>query len=894
MSNKDVQTTTSTEPGLIPYCDQIIIAMLLVIIIAVPLYFDIHLHSVFDLSKITILYVLTFAMLAIWSIKTIINCQSERHSRAGRQVRPEPTVNGQDIQIQQYLRQPLILPILAFLFVSGFATVFSINPYLSLVGTYKRYDGFISTIVYISLFFIIIHFIDKKRLSALCNVIIVIACFSSIYGILQHFGLDLYHWSTSFGFGIRVSATFGHPAFFSAFLIMVIPLILIKIFSNPTDQYCRPPASPTTSFWRVPDRQPDKAVLAGTEASSNFKCSTFLYMGTLTMVIVAFYYTKTRASFLGLLISNIFFFSLIGRKSLLANKTKTIVTITIIIGISIFFNVSDRTSVIGRFVDDVKPALLDNKESHPFLEDSYEEIGIASKLKSSVFLRVFQYLTGLKIIYDYPILGIGPETLGMIYPQYLSKVYREAGEYREFKNQNRIHNDFLDIAVSRGLSGLGVYLWFIFAYARMVWKGCKRANSSDKALIIGLCASCLAYFIQNQFSFGHVPILTLFWFLIAMSVIASPVIYSLPDGIPARQCHSPARQGCSGGDGENPVTHKPELTRQVGGLTIRKFGKRTFCGIIVCLMILLITLCLFRYKADIYFEHGRRTLNKNEITEAIHSYEMAVKYNPLALNYNNVLNGIYLKMAEAGVNKECKKTTEGLPDLFSREQTTMWFAKAIDGAKQVQKLYPRDYHSAFTLGQAYHILDKISSARVPGGGEDMSKEAFKNYKIATTLHPFKFEFRNKLARLYAEKGQYEDAIHELNEARNISPANQAAYLNLAKVFMNDRERYEEAENVLLEFIKKNPDKEIIDIYRLLSFIYLKTAKWEEVLSQSKKIIQLDPEDLEAHKYATMANLKLGRYDDARKLCHRIINLTGEANNTYNKYAKETLELLSEK
>jgi tetratricopeptide (TPR) repeat protein len=528
------------------------------------------------------------------------------------------------------------------------------------------------------------------------------------------------------------------------------------------------------------------------------------------------------------------------------------------------------------------------------MEDSYAEIGIASKLEGTMFLRVFQYLTGLKIIHDYPILGIGPETLGMIYPQYLSKIYRETGEYRDFKNQNRIHNDFLDIAVSRGLLGLGVYLWFVFAYARMVWKGCMKANSSDKILIIGLCASCLAYFIQNQFSFGHVPILTLFWFLIAMSVVASPVKYSLPDGMPARQCHS---------DGENPVTHKPELTRQVGGLTIRKFGKRTFCGIIVCLMILLITLCLFRYKADIYFEHGRRTLNKNEITEAIHSYEMAVKYNPLALNYNNVLNGIYLKMAETGVNKESKKITEGLPDLFSREQTTMWFAKAIDGAEQVQKLYPRDYHSAFTLGQAYHILDKISSARLPrpnrfdgqaGGGEDMSKEAFKNYKIATILHPFKFEFRNKLARLYAEKGQYEEAIHELKEAKSIAPSNQAAYLNLAKVFMNDRERYEEAEAVLLEFITKNPDKEIIDIYQLLSYIYLKTTKWGKVLDQSIKMIQIDPEDLEAHKNATMANFKLERYNDARKLCNRILNMTGQTNNTYNKYAKETLELLSEK
>ena len=130
------RATASTESGQIPYCDQIIIAMLIVIIIAVPLYFDIHLHSVFDLSKITILYVLTFAMLAIWSIKTMITRQSEfTDKREDADVSlsyPSASHTQQNKNRDnspQLLRQPLILPILAFLFVTGVATVFSINPY---------------------------------------------------------------------------------------------------------------------------------------------------------------------------------------------------------------------------------------------------------------------------------------------------------------------------------------------------------------------------------------------------------------------------------------------------------------------------------------------------------------------------------------------------------------------------------------------------------------------------------------------------------------------------------------------------------------------------------------------------------------------------------------------
>lgn len=855
MFSKKTQTITSTEFRLIPYCDQIIIATLLVIIIAVPLYFDVHLHSVFDLSKITILYVLTFAILATWSIKTIITCKQETK---GRETIDERRVPHPSSIVSRLLSQPLCLPIIAFLFVSGLATIFSINPYLSLVGTYKRYGGFISTLVYISLFFIIVNFIDKRRLSSLLNVIISTACIASIYGIFQHFGLDLYHWSTSFGY--RVASTFGHPAFFSAFLIMVMPLVLFKIFSN-----------------------------------SNLRPSTFLYIGILALLIVAFYYTKTRASFLGLIISNLFFFVFIGKKNLLTNKTKTVVTITIIIGISIFFNVNNKTSVVGRFIEDLKPAYLDNRSGEntnslknknlteqvrhelssalPELtveggsdeQDSDWEVDLARQIEGTTLTRFLQYLAGLRIIYDYPILGIGPDTLGMIYPQYIAKLYREMNEHRVFENQNRIHNDLLNTTVSTGLLGLGVYVWFVFAYARMVWKGCKKAEDSDKILIIGLCAGCLAYFIQNQFSFGHVPIITLFWFLIAMSVII-----------------------CStSSESQDSLTHKPSPTGWACSFTVGKFGKHAFCGIIILLMILLITLSLYRYKADVYFEHGRRSLNKNEVTEAIQSYEMAVKYNPLALDYRNVLNGIYLKMAIIGISKDRERITDGQTNIFSHRQTTMWFVNAITGAEEVQKLYPGDYHSAFTLGQAYNLLDKMSD-------KDMSKEAIKYYKRAITLHPFKFMYRNKLARLYAEKGRYEDAIHELKEAKSIEPSNQASYLNLAKVFMSDRERYEDAETVLLEYIKENPDREIIDIFRLLSYVYFKTSKWEEVLNQSKKIIQLDQEDLEAHKYAVMADFKLERYDDARTLCNRILDLSGTQNNTHSKYAKEMLELLSEK
>jgi hypothetical protein len=278
MDNNQLPTPPKSDTR--PYCDRVIIAILFAIIVAIPLYYDINIYSVFDLSKITVLYILTFTILAAWSIKAIISCQ--KNSRANlTHLSSESTQKVVDVEHNAwYKARPLRLPIIALVLACGLSTILSINPYLSFVGTYKRYGGFISTLVYVSLFFAIVNFIDRRRISLLMNVIIFTAGIASVYGILQYFGIDYYRWSMFSGYGTRVFGTFGHPAFFSAFITMTIPLILIKIFS-----------------------------------SLNFRYSTFLYIGILALVTVAFYYTRTRASFLGLIISSLFFFSLVGKKT---------------------------------------------------------------------------------------------------------------------------------------------------------------------------------------------------------------------------------------------------------------------------------------------------------------------------------------------------------------------------------------------------------------------------------------------------------------------------------------------------------------------------------------------------------------------------------------------------
>ena len=86
------------------FCDKIIIGLLLAAVTIIPLFFDIRLYSVFDLSKVAILYLLAIMITSLWAIIFIF--------------RPEirPT------------RTALDIPILAYLIVFITSSLLSINP----------------------------------------------------------------------------------------------------------------------------------------------------------------------------------------------------------------------------------------------------------------------------------------------------------------------------------------------------------------------------------------------------------------------------------------------------------------------------------------------------------------------------------------------------------------------------------------------------------------------------------------------------------------------------------------------------------------------------------------------------------------------------------------------
>ncbi|MEW6620518.1 MAG: tetratricopeptide repeat protein [bacterium] len=179
----------------IKVCDEIIVWGLPIIAFIIPLYFDIHLYSTFDLSKVGVMYVMTLIMLVAWLIKMIL------------------TGNYKSVST------PINLAVLGFWASTIISTVFSIDPMMSLIGTYKRYEGLLAITCYIVQFFLIINFLDNQsKLYRLIKAIGYTGLISSCYGMIQHFGKDPLSWESWNPW--RIISCFGNPVFYSAYAEM--------------------------------------------------------------------------------------------------------------------------------------------------------------------------------------------------------------------------------------------------------------------------------------------------------------------------------------------------------------------------------------------------------------------------------------------------------------------------------------------------------------------------------------------------------------------------------------------------------------------------------------------------------------------------------------------------
>jgi O-antigen ligase/tetratricopeptide (TPR) repeat protein len=405
-------------------------------VIIVPVFYNIYSSRIFEPDKITILRSLALIILFTWIIKIIEDGGLHWEK-----------LDHEDSQFKSILKIPIIFPVVLLAIIYIIATIFSVTPRISLLGSYQRLQGTYTTLSYILIFAAIVGNLRKRaQVERLITAAILASLPVSLYGILQRYQIDPVPWGGNVS--NRIASTMGNSIFVAAYLIMVIPLTVGRIIN---------------SF---------RSILTEEKNLTSHVIRATIYVFIVAVELIAVYMSGSRGPLLGLLAGLFFMFVLLSvfwRKRLLTLAT---VGGAIIVGaFLITLNIPNgpleglRDSPwIGRFGHVID---MDQRTS---------QVRIliwqgAAELVSPHDPIVFPDGGTDKLNFLRPLIGYGPESMYVAYNQFYPP---ELGRVEKRNaSPDRSHNETWDSLVITGVLGLLAYLLlfgFIFYYS-MKWLG---------------------------------------------------------------------------------------------------------------------------------------------------------------------------------------------------------------------------------------------------------------------------------------------------------------------------------------------------------------------------------------------------------------------------------------
>jgi O-antigen ligase len=127
--------------------------------------------------------------------------------------------------------------------------------------------------------------------------------------------------------------------------------------------------------------------------------------------------------------------------------------------------------------------------------------------------RLAMIRSGLRIIKDDPLTGVGPDMVIQVYPHYRDP-------YAVKQSNPHLHNVPIQIAAERGLPALALWLWFVYTLVADFVR--KRKTSTVPSITMAALASVVAMIMAGMFeyNFGDSEFLMLFLLLVTLPYAA--------------------------------------------------------------------------------------------------------------------------------------------------------------------------------------------------------------------------------------------------------------------------------------------------------------------------------------------------------------------------------------
>ena len=436
------------------YCEGIMEAAWLAALIVVPVFFNAYSSRIFEPDKLALLRSLALVILAAWVGKIL-------EEGGIRWERLEPGKS----KIKTLLRVPLIAPVVALAIVYLIATIFSVVPRTSLLGSYQRMQGTYTTFSYLVIFSaLVVNLRKRAQVERIITTIIIASLAVSLYGVLQHYQIDPVPWAGNVV--TRIIASMGNSIFVAAYLIMVIPLVVLRIVESFH-------VILKENSWQV----------------ANFSRAT-VYIFILALQLIALYFSGSRGPWLGWAASMVF----IGLALSLIWRLRWL-TFT---GVAVFL-----LGVVFLLILNIPNGPLKSLQALPGvgrlgqLLDAESRTGRVRTLiwqgAAELVLphQPLEYPDGSKDSLNFirPLIGYGLESMYVAYNPF----YPPALTQVENRNASpdRSHNETWDSLVTAGALGLIVYIALfgsVFYYG-LKWLG--QINSiRQRNLFLGLYLGC--------------------------------------------------------------------------------------------------------------------------------------------------------------------------------------------------------------------------------------------------------------------------------------------------------------------------------------------------------------------------------------------------------------------
>ena len=373
----------------------------------------------------------------------------------------------------------------------------------------------------------------------------------------------------------------------------------------------------------------------------------------------------------------------------------------------------------------------------------------------SINTRFLIWKNTLQMIKDRPFLGGGLGSFGMNYLNYQAKFLQDNSQYIKYwTNAKEAHNEYLQIGAETGLLGLGILIAILFIFYNLVLKFLKEEKDGKKKLVCwGMMGGITCFLIHSLFTFPlHVPALGSAFFIILGLNVVYIKNFNLPEGGNKERKNDCLQNGEK--NGENKKSNS--------------FRLNLLCTILILLVMLLLidTIVIRPYLAEVYAYKGRNNLIEGNYTEALNNFEYATNLDPyngrilinLGATYYNL--GIY-----DNAEKVLKRSKKYYNDLNTYWDLGMYYMK-LERVQEAEEEFKQVIYLDLKFAEGYHYLSLLYFSEKDYGG---AIEQWNKILEINPNFPNKYIVLNNLGIVYQKKEMPDEALEYFLQALQLAP-----------------------------------------------------------------------------------------------------------------------------